>query len=151
MIQSQFTHRSSCRLEVVKSTLAGAALLLMLTCPLAHAIPNDADGDGVVDSQDNCINTANPTQTDTDGDGYGNACDADFDNSGLVNPVDLSFFRSKYGSHDPDADLDNSGTVNITDLSMFRSLYGKAPGPSCTDLPNKCQAVTASGDAYVTP
>ena len=35
----------------------------------------DADGDGVPDSSDNCVNTANPAQQDADADGVGDACD----------------------------------------------------------------------------
>ncbi len=36
----------------------------------------DADTDGICDSGDNCVNTANPTQADADNDGDGDACDA---------------------------------------------------------------------------
>ena len=35
----------------------------------------DGDNDGVMDVADNCPAIANPDQTDTDGDGLGNACD----------------------------------------------------------------------------
>jgi FG-GAP repeat/Thrombospondin type 3 repeat len=35
----------------------------------------DQDGDGVIDSADNCPTVPNPTQTDGDGDGVGDACD----------------------------------------------------------------------------
>lgn len=38
--------------------------------------PDDADGDGVVDSMDNCPNTPNPNQVDYDNDGMGDLCDA---------------------------------------------------------------------------
>ena len=38
----------------------------------------DVDGDGVPDEQDNCPTTPNTDQTDTDGDGAGDACDAEF-------------------------------------------------------------------------
>lgn len=42
--------------------------------------PNDADCDGVQDdSPDNCRFLSNPDQTDTDGDGTGDACDLDPD------------------------------------------------------------------------
>ena len=36
---------------------------------------NDIDGDGVADSEDNCPNFHSPDQTDSDGDGIGDACD----------------------------------------------------------------------------
>jgi hypothetical protein len=35
----------------------------------------DSDGDQVTDVKDNCIDTVNPDQSDSDGDGVGNACD----------------------------------------------------------------------------
>jgi hypothetical protein len=37
--------------------------------------PGDADGDGVADNIDNCPNTPNPNQADSDGNGIGDACD----------------------------------------------------------------------------
>lgn len=38
---------------------------------------NDSDGDGIDDSDDNCVNVANEDQADADGDGTGDACDDD--------------------------------------------------------------------------
>lgn len=38
--------------------------------------PNDPDRDGVASAADNCPSDKNPAQTDTDGDGKGDACDA---------------------------------------------------------------------------
>jgi len=37
-------------------------------------LPSDRDGDGVPNIDDNCPNDANPGQTDTNGDGFGDAC-----------------------------------------------------------------------------
>ena len=37
--------------------------------------PGDLDGDGVIDTADNCPDVANPGQEDEDGDAVGNACD----------------------------------------------------------------------------
>jgi len=90
----------------------------------------DTDGDGVPDDSDNCTLVPNPAQRDTDGDNYGNFCDADFDNNDIVNIVDVAYFRNNYRSTDPDADLNGNGFVNAVDLGILRSLYGKPPGPS---------------------
>lgn len=38
---------------------------------------NDNDGDGVLNTVDNCPQVANPTQADINGDGYGDACASD--------------------------------------------------------------------------
>jgi thrombospondin type 3 repeat protein len=50
--------------------------------------PPDGDNDGVPDATDNCPTTANSDQTDTDGDGQGDACDADDDNDGVPDTGD---------------------------------------------------------------
>lgn len=40
-------------------------------------VAEDMDGDGIIDTEDNCPNAANPNQQDADSDGTGDACDAD--------------------------------------------------------------------------
>lgn len=72
----------------------------------------DTDGDGVPDSQDNCINEANAPQRDTVNDSFGNRCDPDFNNDNIVNATDLAFFKTKFFSTDPDADLNGDSIVN---------------------------------------
>jgi hypothetical protein len=101
---------------------------IVLWDPAASSV--SSDGDPVPDALDNCVGVANADQYDTDGDGYGNRCDADLDNNGLVNFVDLGRFRAAFGTTHPHADLDANGFVNIADLAIFRSLLGRAPGPS---------------------
>jgi hypothetical protein len=64
----------------------------------------DADGDGSVDTEDNCPSTANPDQLDTDGDGAGNACDADDDNDGIADGADNCPLISNPGQADFDLD-----------------------------------------------
>jgi len=48
----------------------------------------DTDGDGVIDSADNCVNIKNAGQNDQDGDGLGNPCDDDRDGDGVLNVDD---------------------------------------------------------------
>jgi len=91
---------------------------------------HDQDGDGVADEIDNCTLVPNPDQRDTDGDGYGNLCDADLNGDGIVNFQDLAIFRQKFGSNDPNADFDGNGVVNFQDLARLRLQFLKAPGPS---------------------
>ena len=96
---------------------------------------DDADGDGVIDSEDSCLGTFNPAQRDTDGDGYGNRCDADFNQDGAVNFLDLAIFRGRFNSDDPDADLDGDGAVNAVDLGILRQRFYAPPGPSALVTP----------------
>lgn len=96
----------------------------------------DTDRDGVPDSRDNCINVANPGQIDSDGDGYGNVCDGDLNNDGIVNSIDLAQFRARFGTRgDSAADFNGDNVVNALDLAKFRALFATRPGPSAWHLP----------------
>jgi len=102
--------------------------------------PPDTDGDTIPDYRDNCTLAANANQRDTNGDGYGNLCDADFNGSGTVNTLDLNILKAAYGTavgnplYNPDVDLNGDNKVNTLDLSRFKQLYGKPIGPSCCGI-----------------
>ncbi|MEL7451022.1 MAG: thrombospondin type 3 repeat-containing protein [Pseudomonadota bacterium] len=92
--------------------------------------PADTDSDGVADDVDNCTQVANADQRDTNGDGFGNICDADLDNDGSINFSDLGLLKSVFFSNDADADLDGDGAVNFTDLGLMKQSFFGPPGPS---------------------
>lgn len=98
----------------------------------------DADGDGIADPDDNCLLVANPSQADSNQDGFGNACDADLSNDGVVGLQDLSMCTATMGlgeghaGYDPDADHSEppDGWVGLPDLSVLIQGLGQPPGPS---------------------
>ena len=69
------------------------------------------DGDGVSDLIDNCAEDTNPDQSDTDGDGRGDACDADDDNDSVEDGLD-----NCVAVYNPtQADLDEDGLGDACD------------------------------------
>jgi hypothetical protein len=98
------------------------------------ATPPDADGDGAADAVDNCTLVANNTgptaQCDADGDGHGNMCDPDLDQSDVVSAADYMILRNALNTANPVADLNCSGTVTAADYLILRSMLNLPPGPS---------------------
>jgi hypothetical protein len=99
-------------------------------CPLDAS--NDADGDGICGNVDNCPTVANANQTDTDGDGIGDACEPDSDGDGVINDLDNCPLFANADQTDTDgdgigdacdADDDNDGVLDGTD-----SCPGTLPG-----------------------
>jgi cysteine-rich repeat protein len=99
----------------------------------------DSDGDGVADTQDNCVDVANAGQRDTDGDGIGNDCDADFDQSCSVNFVDLGLMKAAFFQPGTtNTDMNGDGQTNFIDLGLLKLGFFRPPGPS--GIPNLCSA-----------
>lgn len=93
----------------------------------------DVDNDGVQDIDDNCTVGGNPAQRDSDNDGYGNQCDADYDQNGVVNFIDLAKLKSRFFALDASIDLTGDGVVNFADLSAFKKSFLRPPGPARLD------------------
>ncbi len=90
----------------------------------------DGDGDGIPDVTDNCPGVANPDQTDTDGDGQGDACDASHD-------VGISRFRTR-----EQADLSRCGSPCRVAIAIRITNLGDHPE---TEVPFR--VATAGGPA----
>ncbi len=102
----------------------------------------DRDRDGIPDFADNCLDVANGDQWDTDGDRYGNACDADFfQEFGVVGRREVDAVRACAG----------------VDLSKhLRGLVGGgALAPSLTEGPReeskrrKCESFDIDGNGVI--
>ena len=87
-----------------------------------RVLVGDSDGDGLIDSQDNCPTVANPDQADNDQDGVGNVCDNCVDRN---NPFQVDTDADGYGdvcdefpndaSENADSDGDGIGNNADTD------------------------------------
>ena len=73
--------------------------------------PGDGDLDGLMDDVDNCPESYNPIQTDTDGDGIGDACDGDLDGDGDLNAND----NCPYNANANQSDIDDDGIGDVCD------------------------------------
>ena len=104
----------------------------------------DNDGDAIPDVLDKCTedsrNGTAPATCDSDCDGYGNVCDADFDQNFAVfaNDYTMYFIPAFKGLVAPTRgqDMDCSGAVLGTDYTMYfvpkfkGGWFGAIPGPS---------------------
>jgi endo-1,4-beta-xylanase len=118
-------------------------------CP---ATPNpdqaDMDNDGVGDVCDNCVEVANIDQRDTNSgeddntslagiQHYGNICDPDFNDDGLVDSLDfIGWLIFRFQTVPPgrdDIDLDGDGFIGLQDLNFLFQYYNSTPGPGAGD------------------
>jgi hypothetical protein len=161
-----------CYALVLGATLALTPVQALAAPPVDHGSAVDLDGDAVPDRDDNCIPRSEKAsdklaarnfrvhghQMDTDGDGFGNRCDADYDNNGIVGFTDVFILGKLGGTVDQDrhdepsfipwdsvidvgggllvtpelADHNADGRVNMQDFDILLAGWGYSPGPSNT-------------------
>jgi uncharacterized repeat protein (TIGR01451 family)/fimbrial isopeptide formation D2 family protein len=90
--------------------------------PVEPTTTNDSDQDGVSDDVDTCVDVANPDQTDTDGDGLGDACDDNDDNDSHLDVNDNCPLVSNRGQLDRDGDGIGNACDDVDDRTVTRAL-----------------------------
>lgn len=96
----------------------------------------DADGDGIPNSFDACLTTADANAVDSNADGFGNACDADYDGDGRVGASDEARLDRALGTTCADAayeyalDRDSDCAIGATERDLVAAQQGGPPGPS---------------------
>ena len=96
---------------------------------------SDADGDGIIDTQDICPTIANPDQADSDGNGEGDACQ-DTDGDGILDKNDICPIIVNPGQEDSDGD--GIGDVcEDTDGDGVSDTEDNCPGVANTDQADK--------------
>jgi len=96
----------------------------------------DGDSDLVPDAFDNCSAKANgpgegSNQVDSDLDGYGNACDADYNQDGNERVLvdDFGIFLAAFtGGPTTVSDHDGDGFTRVSDFSTFLAAFQQAVG-----------------------
>jgi len=113
----------------------GVAVLTLNVIPLLE----DMDTDLVADTVDNCEARANgpnedSNQIDTDQDGFGNACDTDYNNDGFTTTLDFPIYLAAFTGlvEDPSTDHTGDGLTTTIDFTRFLLDFTQQspPGPS---------------------
>jgi len=126
-----------------------------------QALAQDLDSDGILDSLDNCIEAYNPEQTDEDSDGYGNRCDPDHTNDGVVGGPDYTTFSACFSECQDDdegaaclacddyADYTGDTLMGGPDFIIFKDYFigvtnDGNPGPAAMPTGCDCGSTNAT-------
>ncbi len=97
---------------------------------------NNYDCDGVENTKDNCPNSFNPSQKDTDKDGIGDVCDDDIDGDGIKNPIGIVDEEGKVDISKRTKNMDNCLFIQNTNQ---RDDSNNSVGNACEEVWNKNQ------------
>lgn len=153
-------------------------LVITLSCSVNIVVAQDADGDGVLDANDNCPAVANADQSDVDGDTFGDVCDncfvifnfdqSDTDGDAIgdacdncpddANPTQLDFDNDGVGNAcdncptcwNPDqSDTDSNGTGDLCEPDAPVCSNTAAAQATCAAITNATAcAETSNGCAW---
>jgi hypothetical protein len=102
---------------------------------------SDTDGDGVLDTQDNCPTIANEDQADADNDNTGDACDNCPNDPNKIAP-------GTCGCGNPDTDSDNDGTADCNDPCPYDASNSCNTPPPNSDTDGDGTPDTQDGCPY---
>lgn len=108
----------------------------------------DSDGDGLLDSADNCPATGNPDQADSDADGTGDACDHDPATLLLQSTDAFPLLGTSYVPHAVLYDFSGAPVAGVAirfDLNL--GTPGGRAGSCVTDADGQCDATFTSPPA----
>jgi hypothetical protein len=119
----------------------------------------DRDNDGVPNATDNCVGSANPNQSDTDGDGFGDVCDLDDDGDGVLDESDncplIANASQSDLDHDGlgdacDLDDDNDGVADGVDQCLATTIGAVVDATGCSIVDHcPCESDWRNHGAYV--